>query len=50
MLLQLSKDALDKAGCPSKVRPGRLAFNPDNKVMVASKEGNEHEMSESLKR
>ncbi|KUL82209.1 hypothetical protein ZTR_10165 [Talaromyces verruculosus] len=49
ILLQLSKDALAKAGCPTKDFPGRLAFNTDDEMLVASAGGTEHENSESVK-
>ena len=49
ILLQLSKDALERAGCPTEVLPGRLAFNLNDKMLVASEEGAEHEMSGSIK-
>lgn len=49
ILLQLSKDALAKAGCPTKVLPGRLAFNTDDEMLVASAGGTERENSESVK-
>lgn len=46
ILLQLSKNALEKAGCPTKVLPGRLAFNLDDTTLVASVEESEHERSQ----
>lgn len=36
VILKLSHDALSKAGFPTKVLPGRLAFKPEEKLQVVT--------------
>lgn len=41
VIIRVSRDALKKAGCPTNVLPGRLAFNLEAAPLVASGEAQE---------
>lgn len=36
VILDVSREALKKAGAPTEVQPGRLTFRPTDKLLIAT--------------